>query len=519
MTRYLVEDMAEANTRLCSRDLTSRVAARIYHQQLSHSQHLQACGIKYILNMSRSQRKTPVIIGVGDVVNRSKKVEDAIEPLQLMIQAIEKAIQDTGLAAAAIADLQHSIDSVSVVKTWTWPADYPSLISKKLAFKPLHAEYSDHGGNQPAKLVDEAARRISLGENKVAIVTGAEALASLTACAAAKKMPPPNWTQPSEDVQSVFSPTTRELQQNYGAKHSCGNPIQLYPFYENAFRAHRGQSIKDNHIESARLYADFAKVAEQNENAWSYPAPAETETSIATIGKRNRMICHPYPLLMNAFNTVNCSAACIMTSADHARELGIASEKWIYPLGGAGTSDSHDYWLRPEYWWSPCISRSLDAALDVSSVDKEDIDLYDIYSCFPIVPKLAAHHLDLPIIGGEKSLTLLGGLTSFGGAGNNYSMHAITEMVRQLRAGKGKTGLVLANGGWVTYQHVLLMSRSPRHDGLPYPDEDPLPKSVTDVQVPHIVEQANGEAIIEVSAHISLAPFNVLTMATSRLIL
>ena len=519
MTRYLVEDMAEANTRLCSRDLTSRVAARIYHQQLSHSQHLQACGIKYILNMSRSQRKTPVIIGVGDVVNRSKKVEDAIEPLQLMIQAIEKAIQDTGLAAAAIADLQHSIDSVSVVKTWTWPADYPSLISKKLAFKPLHAEYSDHGGNQPAKLVDEAARRISLGENKVAIVTGAEALASLTACAAAKKMPPPNWTQPSEDVQSVFSPTTRELQQNYGAKHSCGNPIQLYPFYENAFRAHRGQSIKDNHIESARLYADFAKVAEQNENAWSYPAPAETETSIATIGKRNRMICHPYPLLMNAFNTVNCSAACIMTSADHARELGIPSEKWIYPLGGAGTSDSHDYWLRPEYWWSPCISRSLDAALDVSNVDKEDIDLYDIYSCFPIVPKLAAHHLDLPIIGGEKSLTLLGGLTSFGGAGNNYSMHAITEMVRQLRAGKGKTGLVLANGGWVTYQHVLLMSRSPRHDGLPYPDEDPLPKSVTDVQVPHIVEQANGEAIIEVSAHISLAPFNVLTMATSRLIL
>jgi len=38
------------------------------------------------------------------------------------------------------------------------------------------------------------------------------------------------------------------------------------------------------------------------------------------------------------------------------------------------------------------------------------------------VPKLAADHLGLPINGG-KSLTLLGGLTSFGGAGNNYSMH------------------------------------------------------------------------------------------------
>lgn len=454
--------------------------------------------------MSRSPRKTPVIVGIGDVVNRSKSVEDAIEPLQLMIQAIEKAIQDTGLAAAALAKLQKNIDSISVVKTWTWPADYPSLIADRLAVKPLHAEYSAHGGNQPAKLVDEAARRISRGENKVAIVTGAEALASLTACAAAKKMPPPGWTPPSEDVQSVFSPTTRELQQDYGARHFCANPIQLYPLYENAFRAHRGQTIEANHVESAKLYADFAKVAEQNENAWSYPAPAETETSITTIGKRNRMICHPYPLLMNAFNTVNCSAACIVTSTDHARELGIPYEKWIYPLGGAGTSDSPEYWLRPEYWWSPSLSRSLDAALDVSGVYTEEIDLYDIYSCFPIVPKLAAHHLHIPPVttdGGEKrSLTLLGGLTSFGGAGNNYSLHAITEMTRQLRMGKGKTGLVLANGGWLTYQHVLLMSRSPRKDGLPYPDENPLPKVVHDVQVPRIEEKPpEGEAIVEVS--------------------
>lgn len=481
-------------------------------------------------SMPRSQRKTPVIIGVGDVVNRSKKVEDAIEPLQLMIQAIEKAIQDTGLAASSLAEVQRSIDSISVVSTWTWPADYPKLIAERLAFKPLHSEYTIHGGNQPAKLVDEAARRISLGENKIAVVTGGEALASLTACAAAKKMPPPGWTPPSQDVQSVFSPTTRDLvksEEDPGAQHDCGNPIQLYPFYENSFRFHRGQSIRDNHQESAKLYADFAKVAEKNENAWTYPSPAKTETDIARVDKNNRMICFPYPLLMNAFNTVNCSAAVILTSADHARELGISSEKWIYPLGGAGTSDSSEFWLRPEYYWSPCISRSLDAALDITSISKEEIDLYDIYSCFPIVPKLAAHHLGFPVTGGKKSLTLLGGLTSFGGAGNNYSMHAVTEMTRQLRKGKGKTGLVLANGGWVSYQHVLLMSRSPRSDGLPYPDENPLPKVVTGVQVPKIVEKAEGEAIIEVSFHTRCSsllhganannrhiPFNSLVMAS-----
>jgi hypothetical protein len=48
------------------------------------------------------------------------------------------------------------------------------------------------------------------------------------------------------------------------------------------------------------------------------------------------------PLLMNAFNNINLAAACILTSVDFARELGVPEEKWIYPLGGAGTRDSDE---------------------------------------------------------------------------------------------------------------------------------------------------------------------------------
>ena len=43
---------------------------------------------------------------------------------------------------------------------------------------------------------------------------------------------------------------------------------------------------------------------------------------------------------MNAFNNINLAGACILTSTDYARKLGIPESKWIYPLGGAGTSDS-----------------------------------------------------------------------------------------------------------------------------------------------------------------------------------
>jgi hypothetical protein len=45
---------------------------------------------------------------------------------------------------------------------------------------------------------------------------------------------------------------------------------------------------------------------------------------------------------MNAFNTVNLAGACLLTNVEYAKELGIPEDRWIYPLGGAGTQDSGD---------------------------------------------------------------------------------------------------------------------------------------------------------------------------------
>ena len=126
-----------------------------------------------------SRRKTPVVVGVGDIKNKSLTLKDALEPMQLMVQATQLAIKDAGLSPAASQEMQASIDSISVVATWTWNYhDLPGLIGEKLGVKPAYKVLSEHGGNSPAKLFDEAARRISLNEAKVAVVTGGEALAS-----------------------------------------------------------------------------------------------------------------------------------------------------------------------------------------------------------------------------------------------------------------------------------------------------------------------------------------------------
>lgn len=140
-----------------------------------------------------------------------------------------------------------------------------------------------------------------------------------------------------------------------GTRHHVGLPVHVYPMYENALRAKRGQSLHDNHLESTELYADFEGISSENKNSWNYGKPLKGREGIRSISKSNRMICSPCkfqsvfdlpslissdPLLMNAFNNVNLAAAVILTSVEVAEGLGIPKNKWIYPLGGAGTSDS-----------------------------------------------------------------------------------------------------------------------------------------------------------------------------------
>lgn len=118
---------------------------------------------------------TPVIIGIADVKNKTSEHE---EPAGLMFKAIIRAMDDS---RASEKELRSHIDSIDVVRTWTWPyADLPGLLSQKLGLpsRPGWTRYTEHGGNQPAKLVDEAAGRVARGEARVAIVTGGEALAS-----------------------------------------------------------------------------------------------------------------------------------------------------------------------------------------------------------------------------------------------------------------------------------------------------------------------------------------------------
>jgi len=96
----------------------------------------------------------------------------------------------------------------------------------------------------------------------------------------------------------------------------------------------------------------------------------------------------------------------------------------------------------------------------------------------------------------DSQLTRTGGLSFNGGPWNNYVMHAIGTVMRDLRAAPQQTALVWANGGYATKHAFGIYAMTPpangfRH-GSPQKMVDSLPRrAVADAA------QAVGPATIE----------------------
>jgi len=90
----------------------------------------------------------------------------------------------------------------------------------------------------------------------------------------------------------------------------------------------------------------------------------------------------------------------------------------------------------------------------------DEIDLIDIYSCFPCAVSAVADCLGLPL-DGSRPLTLTGGLAYFGGPGNNYVMHSLAEAVSQLQARPGGHALVTSVGGMLSKLGAGIYSTEP----------------------------------------------------------
>ena len=379
---------------------------------------------------------TPVLVGISHLEQRFTDFESAKEPVQLMIEAVNAAAEDAGSKALLDAG------SVRVIRG-IWPYQDPARAIAQ-AIGSLNAEtvLSPYGGNFVQTVLNQSALDIQSGQHDIIILTGAEC--GNTQAKAAKAGQDLGWAELPGTPDRLIG-ADKDMRHEAEIAIRLGRPIQIYPIMETALRHASGLSV-DTHMEHiSKLWAGFSDVAASNPNAWIREAKSAEE--IRTISDSNRPVSFPYPKLMNSNNNVDKAAALILVSEEKAKALGIAKDKWIYPWAGTDAQDHYYFSNRDNFHSSPAIRLAGGKCLELTGSTPDNIDMIDVYSCFPVAVQIACRELGFDI---NRPLTVTGGLTFAGGPLNNYVMHSIARMAQLLRDNPGKRGMITANGGYIT---------------------------------------------------------------------
>jgi acetyl-CoA C-acetyltransferase len=441
---------------------------------------------------------TPVLIGAGQFTYRGDPA-DSPSPVALLKIAAERAAADAGIGAAGLAAIDglavagFTIDAEGSTRAIPHSSNPPASLAMAVGAQPGWAVYSHMGGNTPQQLVNVLSERIARGETELGLAVGCEFLGSAMK-RLTKGLGFDNWVE-DQDLpapQRIGDP--RPGVTPYEARHGLNRPINTYPLFENALRARDHRSIADHQARLGRLFAPFTKVAAANPEAW-FPVERTAE-ELVEVSDRNRMIGFPYPKLLNAIMEVDQSAGVIVASVKKARELGVPEDKWVYLHGCA---DAADLWYpldRQDFHSSPAMRLTGQRALEMAGIGLSDINLIDLYSCFPVAVEIGAEELGLSL-DDPRGLTITGGLPYAGGPGNNYAMHSIAVMMGRLRARPGDYGLITANGWYLTKQSTGIYST--KRPAAPFARQDPgvLQRQIDALPHPVVTETPQGAARIE----------------------
>jgi acetyl-CoA C-acetyltransferase len=443
--------------------------------------------------------RTPVLVGVGQASERIDQPDyRGLSAVELATAAAREALADTGADAEAVA---AAVDTVAGVRQFEIstpgaPAplgksdNYPRAVAGRLGAAPRRAVLEVGGGQSPQHLVNEFAATIAAGGADVVLLFGSEAISTSRHLAGAEDKP--DFTEHADGDLEDRGYGLKGLMSRYAMEHGLTGAPEMYALFENARRARLGLSREEYARGMGELFAPFTRVAAKNPHA---SAPAERDAvELVTPTEANRPIADPYPRYVVARDQVNQGAAVLLMSVTAAQRLGVPQEKWVFLHGHADLRE-RDLLDRADLSAGPASVLAARHALEVAGIDVEEIATFDFYSCFPIaVFNTAIDGLELAA-DDPRGLSLTGGLPFFGGAGNNYSMHAIAETVQRARTAPGSFGFVGANGGMLSKYSVGVYSTTPtawRAD-----DSAALQAEVNAWEAPVQTQKANGWATVE----------------------
>jgi acetyl-CoA C-acetyltransferase len=398
---------------------------------------------------------TPILVGAGLTVQKERDPAKAKSPVDLLADAAQSAFADTGTA-----DVAQAVDTVASIRFITdspEARDFPfgiylnpaRTVANLLGLSASHMMLAATGGNSPQMMINELAERIANGAVETALLVGGEGFASVTR-ALAQGVDLAHWndrTEEAAEIIGVEKPGVLPIEH----KHGLFFPVNSYPIFENALRAHLGRDMATHMEKVGQLMTPFTEIAANHPQSW-FPTRRSAE-ELVTVSDDNRLVGYPYPKYLNSVIRIDQAAAVVMTSVGKAREMGIDESRWVYLNGCAEANDIWYLSQRPELHRSPAMKGMAETALDMAGWTISDIDYFDLYSCFPVAVEVACREMGIAE-DDPRPFTVTGGLPYFGGAGNAYTLMSVATMMDKLRANPGKRGMCTGNG-WFLTKHSL----------------------------------------------------------------
>jgi acetyl-CoA C-acetyltransferase len=396
--------------------------------------------------MNRGRR--PCVIGVARRTIHPEE-GDAPEPLALWEAMAREAAADSGGH-----DVLAAIDDVNVVYTMSWTYDdAPGRLAERLGVGPGGRRLSSLSGTSPQKMLDEAAERILAGQSDLALVTGAEVLATKkrmkkAGVRAAWSHPPAE--RPAMPFDDPFHPAE--------VAHQIFQAYLTFALFDVARRAHLGLTPEQNRDQLGELFAPMSRIAAANPHAWLRTAHDAHE--LVTVTPINRMVALPYPKNLVSIMDVDMAAALILASDEKADALGVPKDRRVYLRGWCQTRDPVYVAERSELWRSAGMREASRTALGMAGVGIDEVAHLDLYSCFGSSVNFARDALGIGD-SDPRPLTVTGGLPFHGGPGSNYLAHSVATLVEKLREDPRALGLVSGVGMHMTNHVYAVYSAQP----------------------------------------------------------
>ncbi len=439
-------------------------------------------------NEHMKKTHTPIIVG-ADQFTQQKETISPQDPVSLMAKTSNNALHNAGND-----DLRDLIDMVCVSNIAGWQyRDPSSLLCNILHIKPAKKIYPFIGGNLPQKFVNSAARAIATGECRAVLITGGEAHYSIRR----NKKGEIELDWPEQQKPDHIEGDRRLNSSNFENSYNLLMPIGIYAMLETVQKEKSGKNWEDHNRSLGKILEGYSKIASENPHAWS--REAYTAHDIITPTADNRYICYPYTIRMVANIQVDQSAALVMTSVDIAEKLGIDRRLWVYPMGGADIENIFYTIQRPELHTSPATVAGAGLALAQAGLSLKEIDLFDLYSCFPSMIQLLRHHIGIQE-DDTRPLTVTGGLPYFGAPLNNYSLHAIAAIVERIRTHPSLKAMVVAIGGMNTKPSFGIYGTSEPARPWGERDDRAIQREIYSEMLPEPAAQAEGELEVEAYA-------------------